>query len=152
VINYLQRFDTHLLRPTTFVPDNIAVLKEVRRVIKTTDVPSWISPVSRDWGSKSAGTPKADDWRTMATIYFPIALIQCWSGSFSDAEGKNRRQLLELTMCLVQATCLAFRKHTDKDRRAAYLQYMCTYLHNLQSVSHHGCPVSVKSAFLSPSF
>lgn len=79
------------------------------------------------------GTPKADEWRTMATIYFPIALILCWGKEAIDAEGRSRRQLLDLTMCIVQATWLLCKHQTSKTGRAAYLKYMCTYLHNLQN-------------------
>ena len=83
--------------------------------------------------SLTMGTPKADEWRTMATIYFPITLILCWGSEAKDSEGISRLQLLELTMCVVQATWLACRRQMSEERKAAYLTYMCTYLHNLSN-------------------
>jgi hypothetical protein len=71
----------------------------------------------------------------MATIYFPIALILGWQGNEEDAEGRSRRKLLDLTMCVVQATWLLCRRSTCKERRESYLKYVCTYLQNLPSVA-----------------
>ena len=34
--------------------------------------PSWLQSVPRKFGDKSSGTLKADEWRTMATVYLPI--------------------------------------------------------------------------------
>lgn len=131
--NSSQRLHSQPLRPEKFVPDNVAILQKVRSVIQDTDVPSWLPYVPKDWGSAAMGTPTADEWRTMATVYFPIALIHSWQGEAADAEGRSRRQLLDLTMCVVQATWLACRQRMSKVRRAAYLKCMCTYLHNLQT-------------------
>lgn len=130
----IQRLSNRPLRPKVFTPNNLVVLKKVRAVIEATDVPSWIASVPLDWGSSAAGTPKADQWRSMVTIYFPIALILSWHGSDDDDEGRSRRQLLELTMCLVQATWSACRKRTSSERQAVYLKCMCTYLRNLQNI------------------
>ena len=121
-------------KPDTFNFDNLEVLQQVREVISKTDVPSWFQTVPYDWGSAAMGTPKADEWRNMATVYFPIALILSWGGRATDAEGQHRLHLLELTMCIVQATWLACRRSTSRERGSAYLKYLCTYLHNLQSV------------------
>jgi hypothetical protein len=103
-------------------------------VIQSTEVPSWVSSVPHDWGAAAMGTPKADEWRTMATIYFPIALIICWGDDSEDDNGRSRLQLLDLTMCIVQSTWLLCGQQMDNARRTAYLNCMCTYLHNLKSV------------------
>jgi hypothetical protein len=122
------------INPATFIPNNVDMLRHVRGVIDKTDVPSWIPSMPRDWGSAAMGTPKADEWRMMATIYFPIAVLSKWGGGVGTTrEERGRRQLLDLTMCLVQATWLACGRSTDGARQSSYLTYLCTYLHNLQS-------------------
>jgi hypothetical protein len=125
--------------PKPFLPDTANLLEHVRDVIDATDVPSWIPSVPREWGSASMGVPSADEWRTMATIYFPISLLSKWAGlEEASAEGKGRRQLLDLTMCIVIATLLACKRSIDESRRSTYLKYMSTYLHNFGSVVPHG--------------
>jgi hypothetical protein len=131
-LNSLQRRTTKPMRPKQFTPSNISVLKHLRSVISSTEVPSWVSSVPHNWGSASMGTPKADEWRIMAMIYFPISLITLWGGAADDENGRSRRRLLELTMCIVQATWLLCGRQTSKEDRSAYLKYMCTYLYNLE--------------------
>lgn len=81
------------------------------------------------------GTPKADEWRVMTAIYFPIALIILWGGEAEDDHGVSRRKLLELTMCIVQTTWIICGRQTTQEDRAAYLKYLCTYLHNLEETT-----------------
>ncbi|KAF9523955.1 hypothetical protein CPB83DRAFT_774674, partial [Crepidotus variabilis] len=54
------------------------VMERIQEVIKDTDTPSWIESVPLNFGEAAAGTLKADEWRTMSTIYLPIALISLW--------------------------------------------------------------------------
>ncbi|KJA13544.1 hypothetical protein HYPSUDRAFT_103081, partial [Hypholoma sublateritium FD-334 SS-4] len=51
------------------------VLKMVRDVIRDTDTPSWLPSVPYNFGNASAGHIKADEWRTLSTVYFPISLV-----------------------------------------------------------------------------
>ena len=59
-----------------------------------------------DFGAPKAGTPKADEWRTLITIYIPLALISLWGDGMAH-KSKNidvqLRQALHHTMALVQA-------------------------------------------------
>ncbi|KAJ7153149.1 hypothetical protein C8R43DRAFT_950548 [Mycena crocata] len=67
--------------------------------------PSWVTSVpSAFGGTASTGKLKADQWRTLGTVYMPITLIRLWSAS---EEGSDRRELLALTMDLVSAVLLA---------------------------------------------
>ena len=50
-------------------------MQRIRSVIKETMVPSWVNSVPCNYGDASAGVLKADEWRNLGTIYFPIALI-----------------------------------------------------------------------------
>jgi hypothetical protein len=129
-------------RPPTFWYSNVDLSRKflLFNVIQETDTPSWIDATPKDWGSPGSGTPKADEWGSMATIYLPIALISAWDGKEEDEEGRHRRQLLDLTMCIVQATWLACRRRTDEATRLAYITCLCTYTtSNLQSRVQNSC-------------
>ncbi|KIM63407.1 hypothetical protein SCLCIDRAFT_117347, partial [Scleroderma citrinum Foug A] len=54
------------------------VIERIRSVIRTADTPSWLRSVLYDFGAPKAGTPKADEWRTLITVYIPLALISLW--------------------------------------------------------------------------
>ena len=120
--------------PARFDPSPKAGLNHVRNVIEKTDVPSWIESPPKQWGAAAAGTPKADHWRRMATIYFPIALITCWGGPGNSDVDKSRCRLLDLTMCIVIATLVACKHKTSERYAHQYLRYMCTYLRHLPEV------------------
>ncbi|KJA22210.1 hypothetical protein HYPSUDRAFT_139516, partial [Hypholoma sublateritium FD-334 SS-4] len=53
-----------------------AVLHRIREVINDMDTPSWLPSVPRNYGFAAAGVLKADEWRTLSTVYFPIALVK----------------------------------------------------------------------------
>ncbi|KJA21998.1 hypothetical protein HYPSUDRAFT_202492 [Hypholoma sublateritium FD-334 SS-4] len=74
------------------------VLNRIREVISDMDTSAWLPSVPRNYGLAAAGTLKADEWRTMATVYFPIALISMWGeGSVHRSEevSKSARLLLD---------------------------------------------------------
>ncbi|KAI6037172.1 hypothetical protein BKA83DRAFT_4041305 [Pisolithus microcarpus] len=50
------------------------VMQHIQNVIKETTIPSWLRSVPKNFGEAKAGTLKADEWRTLATIYLPLAL------------------------------------------------------------------------------
>ena len=54
------------------------VMAQIREVIRDTDTPSWLSSVPHNFGDASAGNLKADEWRTLSTVYFPISLVSLW--------------------------------------------------------------------------
>ncbi|KAF9062835.1 hypothetical protein BDP27DRAFT_1368545 [Rhodocollybia butyracea] len=49
-------------------------VSHVQNVIKETVTPSWIEHVPYNYCEANAGTIKADEWRTLSTLYLPIAL------------------------------------------------------------------------------
>lgn len=86
------------------------VLDRIQSVIKTMDTPSWLRSVPSNFGSAAAGSLKADEWRTMATVYLPVALISLWGeGTTHDSPsiGESMRQCLDHSMELVSAVTLA---------------------------------------------
>ncbi|KAJ4473379.1 hypothetical protein C8J55DRAFT_433894, partial [Lentinula edodes] len=58
--------------------DSPAVLERVSQAIREVTVPSWISKPSEYIGLPRAGTPKADNWRRLFSIFLPLALLSMW--------------------------------------------------------------------------
>ncbi|KAF7340362.1 hypothetical protein MVEN_01955500 [Mycena venus] len=61
----------------TFRPKTVTLegLRFIQEVIAKTVTPSWINSVPKNYGESNAGTIKAVEWRLLATIYIPIALV-----------------------------------------------------------------------------
>ena len=58
--------------------------------------PLWLRSVPRNFGNASAGTLKADKWRTMFTVYLPLALVSLWGDGMSHESPDDASRL-----CLV---------------------------------------------------
>ncbi|KAE9399958.1 hypothetical protein BT96DRAFT_795446, partial [Gymnopus androsaceus JB14] len=87
------------------------ILLYIQRVIRETITPSWLNSVPKNFGDAKAGTIKADEWRTLATIFLPIALITLWGDHNGSAPASDTHtesgfllQALDRTMDLFQAT------------------------------------------------
>ncbi|KAE9400410.1 hypothetical protein BT96DRAFT_938750 [Gymnopus androsaceus JB14] len=57
---------------------NTDSIKFIQEVIRTLIRPGWINHVPHNYCDANAGTIKADEWRTLSTIYLPIALVLLW--------------------------------------------------------------------------
>jgi len=117
------------MRPKIVTP---TVITHIQDVIATTETPSWINSVPGNYGEASAGSLKADEWRTLGTIYLPIALISLWGAkpksSTDSREEILARQLLTHTMHLVCAVILAMKNTTNKGRMVAYRDNIVAYI------------------------
>ncbi|KAJ6491081.1 hypothetical protein C8R45DRAFT_826136, partial [Mycena sanguinolenta] len=80
---------------------DLSTIKFIQRVIAETATPSWINSVPKNYSESNAGTIKADEWRTLATIYLPIALIILW-GDWVPTESRFLG-MLDHSMALFQA-------------------------------------------------
>lgn len=67
------------------------VRKQVRRDIANMVVPSWIEKPPHNFGSASHGKLKADQWRTLGTIFMVVTLVCLWGRP--DASGREREVL-----------------------------------------------------------
>jgi hypothetical protein len=100
-------------------------------------VPSWVKyskSVPKNFGEASAGTLKADEWRTLASLYLPVALVCAWgegSKHTTSAEAERRREVLDNTIDLVQAVILICRRSITLDTIDEYQKLMARYLRNL---------------------
>jgi len=53
-------------------------MEEIWSDIQSMVTPSWMVSVPSNLGSPDHGKLKADQWRALGTIYFPISLIRLW--------------------------------------------------------------------------
>ncbi|KIK18120.1 hypothetical protein PISMIDRAFT_110046 [Pisolithus microcarpus 441] len=53
-------------------------MQHIQNIIKETTIPSWLRSVPKNFGEVKAGTLKADEWHTLATIYLQLALVSLW--------------------------------------------------------------------------
>jgi hypothetical protein len=112
-------------------------MQRIRDVIKNTATPSWINSVPKNFGDAAAGSLKADEWRTMATIYLPLALVSLWGSGTSHRTQRHAmryRQILDHTMTLVSATRLACLRIVTKDRAEHYREQVAKYVGQLSEV------------------
>jgi hypothetical protein len=121
-------------RPKTMPHES---LKFIQEVIAKTVTPSWINSVPKNYGESSAGTIKADEWRVLATIYIPIALVSMWGDNSSSRYASHFLELLIHSMALFQATTLVCRFSTAQDRAVAYRGFMKQWADGLHPLFPH---------------
>jgi len=100
-------------------------------------VPSWFTSAPNNFGSASAGTIKADEWRSLITVYIPIALVSLWGAGTSHPSnevGTRLRAVLDHTMELVSAVYLVCARTATTERAHAYRSHIARYVGNLKNV------------------
>jgi hypothetical protein len=115
-------------------------MQRIRDVIRDTATPSWLRSVPSNFGDAAAGTLKADEWRTMFTVYLPIALVSLWGEGTSHSSiqvSQKLRETLDHTMALVSATSLACLRTMTRSRAAAYRFYMVQWVRGLAQLYPH---------------
>jgi hypothetical protein len=84
------------------------VMAQIREVIRDTNTPSWLPSVPYNFGDASAGNLKADEWRTMSTVYLPISLVSLWGEGTvhrSPSVASSLRNVLDHTMAFISLAC-----------------------------------------------
>jgi hypothetical protein len=115
--------------------DTQVILGRIRDVIRDTATPSWLGSVPSNFGDVSAGTIKADEWRSLVTIYLPIALISLWGSSSQQTDSTaDLKVILDHTMDLVSAVYLASARTMSAARAAAYRTYIASYVGKLKTI------------------
>nr|GAT48239.1 predicted protein [Mycena chlorophos] len=107
-------------------------LKFIQRVIAETATPSWVNGVPSNYGESSAGTIKADEWRTLSTIYVPIALVLLWGDGLEDARLQG---MLDHSMALFSAVVLVCRHSITRERTETYRALLKLWVDGLET--HH---------------
>ena len=115
--------------------NSMETLLHIRMVIRNTEVPSWVYGVPAAFGEAKSGTLKADEWRSLTTIYLPLALVILW-GIDSNHPNQHSAEVLQNhldhTMRLVSAIQLALYRHTTSERAEKFAIHMKHYLDDLQ--------------------
>ena len=62
------------------------ILEAVWDDMTRTELPSWMSPAPRNWGTATRGKLTADQWKVVATVHLPITLIRLWG---APQEGRH---------------------------------------------------------------
>jgi hypothetical protein len=112
------------------------VLGRICDVIRDTSVPTWLGSVPSNFGEASAGTLKADEWRSLIMVNLPIALVSLWGAgtSHSDELDVRLRVVLDHTMELVSAVYLACGRTMTARRATAYRSYISGYVGKLKQI------------------
>lgn len=119
-------------------PDGATTLAFVQQVIGETTTPSWINSVPLDYGEDRAGTIKADEWRTLATVYLPIALVLRWGmqNHGAPADESSALVMLDHTMALFQAVTIVCCYNMTGERIAAYRDLVIQWVSGLSKYHH----------------
>jgi hypothetical protein len=116
------------------------VIERIKGVVRDTSVPSWFDRVPANVGDTAAGTLKAAEWRSLAEVYLPIALVSIWGeGSSHESEvvGQRLNRILDHAMLLLSAVHLACLQTTTKASREAYLNCIKQYVKDLPDIHPH---------------
>lgn len=115
-------------------------MQRIVHVIRTTDTPSSLRSVPYNFGEAKARTLKADEWRTLATVYLPLALVSLWgegSQHRTSEVAANRRAILDHTMSLVSAVHIACLRFMTAARAQAYRGYIVAWMRDLRILHPH---------------
>ncbi|KAJ6547260.1 hypothetical protein B0H19DRAFT_953167 [Mycena capillaripes] len=131
-----------LLQPLVdedFIPKTIDMpqLKFVQRVIAKTATPSWINTVPKNYGEANAGVIKADEWRILATIYLPIALVLMWGDQAQGVDAERLLSVLTHSMALFQAVTIVCRYSSTQTHATAYREFIREWVDGLGTNHPH---------------
>ncbi len=97
------------------------VMQEIWTDMGHTQLPSWVSGVSREWSTTSELS--ADQTRVLCTIHLPITLIRLWHSA-----DDRRQSILANFMDLVNAVRVANMRTTSPGDVETYNTYMHRYM------------------------
>jgi hypothetical protein len=118
-----------------FSPSKVAL--HVQQVVRTTAVPTWFQSVPSTVGDAAAGTLKAAEWRSLATLYLPLALVSIWGDGTSHSSqevAQTLRKLLDHTMILCIATQLTCSRTMTPNHNQLIRRCLSTYVEQLKTL------------------
>lgn len=131
----LQRRTKPLVTPSPPIPKTGTpeVMECIREVIKNTSTPSWLHSVPYNFGASQAGTLTADEWRSMASVYLPLALVKLWGHATpaTSQDAGHFQDVLVHSMALFSAVRLACLHTMTHERQEAYRANMIQYISGL---------------------
>ncbi|KAM5544379.1 hypothetical protein V8D89_002039 [Ganoderma adspersum] len=108
-----------------------SVFDKFHHIVKHTVTPSWVGSVPYNFSEAAASTPKADEWRTVFTMYLPITLLLLFRQPDSSP---HLKAILDHTMQLVCAVLLACKRTMNSSCMERYLQYLRRYIEQLPAI------------------
>lgn len=100
------------------------VLEAVWDDMTRTELPSWMSPAPKNWGTATRGKLTADQWKVVATVHLPITLMHLWG---TPQDGRRFLMLCNF-MDLSAAVQLAHQRIITKKHIEDYEQLLLRYL------------------------
>jgi hypothetical protein len=83
---------------------------------------------------------KAAEWRLIATMYLPLALISLWGDGFLDSSDQSAvtlHSVLDHTMLLCTALHIGCMRIMTKQRIEAYRAHITRFVQDLQNIHPH---------------
>lgn len=104
-------------------------IEQIHADISSTVTPSWFTSVPAGLGSSAHGKLKADQWRVLGAVFFPITLIRLWwFAKPGDPRSERCRKILDVTISLLSAVSIATSRKTSHHHADMYRQHMQSYL------------------------
>ena len=104
-------------------------------VIAKTTIPSWVAPLPHDFGSARHGKLTADQWRSAAMVFMPIALMFIWARNTTVGENEDRLfALITNTMHLLEAIQHATSNKVSQLEADNYLRSLQLYIGGLRKM------------------
>ncbi|KAI0690870.1 hypothetical protein C8T65DRAFT_587606 [Cerioporus squamosus] len=111
-----------------------AAREQLRRDIVHAVVPSWVEKPPSNIGEASHGKLKADQWRTLCTIFMVLTLVPLWGHASATAE---QRAVLENFVSLIVAVDAATRRSMTPARADLFDRHMENYVKGLRTLFNH---------------
>jgi len=104
------------------------VYADFNRLVK----PSWVTSIPNTVSTVGPKL-KSDEWRTFGSLNLPVTLIRLWSNNNTqDERGRQRQDLLHLTMLLFSAIAVATTRVASDNHQREYLSHMVAYRQELK--------------------
>ncbi|KAJ3833097.1 hypothetical protein F5878DRAFT_513464, partial [Lentinula raphanica] len=110
-------------------------LKRVQQAITEIITPSYVEKPSEFIGLPKGGTPKADNWRTLFSIFLPLALLSLWQEDSPNAaaDANDMRSVLETTLYLTCAAIKMAKHKLSKQDRTDFREYLRHHIDGLKA-------------------
>jgi hypothetical protein len=114
------------------------VLAHIQSVLASMQTPAWLGSVPKNYGEAAAGTIKAAEWKLLATLFLPVALVTLWGDSDDSSEDAvGLKQALKNAMSLFQAVIIACKWRITRDRAEVFRELLKDWVDNLRTVFPH---------------
>ncbi|KAH7872790.1 uncharacterized protein C8R40DRAFT_1051744 [Lentinula edodes] len=114
--------------------DSPIVLERIQQAVREVIVPGWIAKPSDLIGLPRGGTPKADNWRTLFSIFLPLALLSLWQEA-SPIAAEDADAMASVLQTSMYLTCAANKmsKHTlSLQDREDFREYLRLHIEGLK--------------------